>query len=152
MEFIETSTSEYWDSVLKGAFWGGIFGGASSAYVQGTNVLGGSYKEGWWIRTAISVWGNIITESQSPDRREHSLGGLFDIFTFGGGSFFGVRVLPQTPFFNELGFILLLDDLLQTYPTKIFRWDPRSGYGSPINSYFRFKLCANRPWLPICPN
>jgi hypothetical protein len=54
------------------------------------------------------------------------------------------------PFLHDFGSILLLDDLAQTNPIKFLRGGDRgreSGYGSPVNNYYRHYLCKR---LGLC--
>jgi RHS repeat-associated protein len=151
---VNGSTINYWPALLEGAYAGTLSGIASTSYVQLSNWPFGD-KAGRWIRTGLYFAGSINAYSQSGTL-EHSMGGFLESF----GSFFPKGFeLPWNlgrfdelglPFSRDAGSILFLDDMSQTTPTKILgsgRRGKQTGYGSPINNYFRFYLCKR---LGLC--
>jgi RHS repeat-associated protein len=143
MAGVNGSTRQYWNALGEGAQAGGISGAASVGFVQLTNAPFGA-EAGRWIRTGLYALGNINTVSQTFDF-EHSLFGAVDVLASFAPKY-------DMPFLHDLGSILFLDDVFQTTPTKILRYGNRgreSGYGSPVNNYYRSYLCK-RLRLPNC--
>ncbi|MGH7596432.1 MAG: hypothetical protein ACREOI_08770 [bacterium] len=143
MAHVNGSTKEYRNALWEGARAGGISGAASVGFVQLTNAPFGA-EAGRWIRTGLYALGNTNTVSQTFDF-EHSLFGAVDVLA---------SFAPKygMPFLHDLGSLLFLDDVFQTTPTKILRYGNRgreSGYGSPVNNYYRSYLCK-RLRLPNC--